>query len=76
MMTKDFRSRARRGAWLTIGCVALLASAAQAQVPGYITVKPDAAAKAFSREVAERIFSNAFTPQRQQAVERSQQSGG
>lgn len=81
-MTMDFRSRVRRyaflgaflGAWLTIGCVVLLVSAAQAQVPGYITARPDAAAKAFGREVAGKIFSNAFTPQRQQAVERSQQS--
>jgi hypothetical protein len=74
-MTKIFRSRVLRAAQvLTIGCTALLASPAQAQVPAYITAKPDAAAKAFSREVAARIFSNALTPMRQQAVTRSQQA--
>jgi hypothetical protein len=44
------------------------------EVPGYITAKPDAIARAFGPAVAQKIFSEAYTPLRQQAIVRSQQS--
>lgn len=44
------------------------------QTPGYITAKPDAIARAFGQNVAQKIFSEAYTPIRQQAIVRSQQS--
>ena len=56
-------------AWLV-----LIASAAAAQTPPYITAKPDGAARAFGNEMARKIFSDAFTPVRQQAVLRSQKT--
>ena len=59
---------------LAIACLAAIAAPASAQTPPYITAKPDAAARAFGADVAKRIFSNAYTPARQQAVLRSQQS--
>ena len=46
----------------------------QQQVPGYITAKPDAVARAFGPAVAQKIFSDAYTPIRQQAIERSQKA--
>lgn len=61
------------GALLVAG-VATFAAPAMAQTPPYITAKPDAAARAFGADVAKRIFSNAYTPARQQAVLRSQKS--
>ena len=55
------------------GAVLLLcAGAVSAQTPAYITAKPDSAARAFGNDVARKIFSNAYTPARQQAVLRSQ----
>lgn len=54
--------------WLT------LAAPAVAQTPGYITAKPDATMRAFGADTARKIFSNAYTPVRQQAVLRSQKS--
>ena len=57
------------------GAVLLLcAGAASAQTPAYITAKPDSVARAFGDDVARKIFSNAYTPARQQAVLRSQKS--
>jgi hypothetical protein len=44
------------------------------EVPGYITAKPDAVARAFGQAVASKIFSEAYTPLREQAIIRSQQS--
>jgi hypothetical protein len=44
------------------------------QVPGYITAKPDVVARAFGQNVAAKIFSDAYTPIRQQAIVRSQKS--
>jgi hypothetical protein len=44
------------------------------QVPGYITAKPDNVLRAFGQGVASKIFSEAYTPIRQQAIVRSQQS--
>ena len=58
-------------------CGALLiacAAPAAAQTPPYIAAKPDSAARAFGDDVARRIFSDAYTPARQQAVLRSQQA--
>lgn len=53
--------------------VVLLSSVTvSAQVPPYITATPEAAARAFGSEVARKIFSDVFTPARQQAVLRSQ----
>ena len=40
----------------------------------YITAKPDERGRAFGNDVARKIFSNAYTPVRQQAVLRSQKS--
>ena len=51
-----------------------LGAAAWAQTPGYITAQPDGVARAFGRDVARKIFSNAYTPVRQQAVLRSQKT--
>jgi hypothetical protein len=59
---------------LLIACLAAFAVPALGQTPAYITAKPDAAARAFGTAVAKRIFSNAYTPARQQAVLRSQKS--
>jgi hypothetical protein len=50
------------------------AAPAQQPVPGYITAKPDAITQAFGPAVAQKIFSDAYTPVRQQAIVRSQQS--
>ena len=44
------------------------------QVPGYITAKPDAVVRAFSQGVASKIFSDAYTNVREQAILRSQKS--
>ena len=52
----------------------LCAGAASAQTPAYITAKPDSVARAFGNDVARKIFSNAYTPARQQAVLRSQKT--
>jgi len=54
------------------GFSALPVLPAGAQTPGYITAKPDAILRVFGKETAGRIFSNAYTPVRQQAVLRSQ----
>jgi hypothetical protein len=57
------------------GAVLLLCTgAASAQTPAYITAKPDSATRAFGKDVAHKIFSNAYTPVRQQAVLRSQKT--
>lgn len=53
-------------------CIA--AAAALAQTPAYITARPDAMVRAFGNDAARKIFSNAFTSVRQQAVLRSQQA--
>jgi hypothetical protein len=50
---------------------AVLAAPARAQVPGYIQADREPVAKAFGKEVADRIFSTAYTPMRQQVVTRS-----
>ena len=55
--------------WLPVGITPSFA-----QAPAYITAKPDAAVRAFGAEAARKIFSNAYTPARQQAVLRSQQA--
>ena len=44
------------------------------QVPGYITAKPDAVVRAFGQGVASKIFSDAYTNVREQAILRSQKS--
>lgn len=44
---------------------------ARADVPAYVKAKPEAAAKAFGAEIAAKIFSDDFTPLRQEAVLRS-----
>ena len=44
------------------------------QIPGYITAKSDAVARAFGPAMAQKIFSDSYTPIRQQAIVRSQQS--
>ena len=49
-------------------------SPALAQTPSYITAKPDAAVRAFGNDTARKIFSNVYTPVRQQAVLRSQKT--
>jgi hypothetical protein len=54
--------------------VSLVAPLAQAQTPRYITAKPDAVARVYGAETALRVFSDAYTPARRQAVLRSQQS--
>ena len=56
------------------GVVSRCAIAASAQTPAYITAKPDAAVRAFGNDVARKIFSDAYTPARQQAVLRSQKA--
>ena len=48
--------------------------AAPAQTPGYITAKPDACCARSAGDAARKIFSNAYTPVRQQAVQRSQKT--
>jgi hypothetical protein len=45
-----------------------------AQTPRYIAAKPDGAVRTFGRDVAGRIFSDAYTPARRQALLRSQQA--
>jgi hypothetical protein len=57
-------------------CAMLLAgtAAALAQTPAYVSAKPDAAVRAFGNDMARKIFSNAYTPLRQQAVLRSQKA--
>jgi hypothetical protein len=63
-----------------IRCVAVVAmvtaaaGAAQAQTPAYIVAKPGAVSKAFGHETMARIFSDSWTPVRQAAVLRSQQT--
>ena len=52
----------------------LCVSAASAQTPAYITAKPDGVVRAYGKDVARKIFSNAYTPARQQAVLRSQKT--
>ena len=59
---------------LTAACLALIASSAVAQTPPYIKARPDGATRAFGSEMARKIFSDAFTPVRRQAVLRSQQA--
>jgi hypothetical protein len=59
---------------LTAAWLALIASSAVAQTPAYIKARPDGAARAFGSEMARKIFSEAFTPVRRQAVLRSQQA--
>jgi hypothetical protein len=56
-------------AWMTCA-----AQPALAQTPAYIAAKPDSTVRAFGREVAGRIFSDAYTPARRQAVLRSQKA--
>jgi hypothetical protein len=51
-----------------------LGAPVSAQTPGYMTAKPDSALRAFGRDVSRKIFSNAYTPARQQAVLRSQKT--
>jgi hypothetical protein len=76
MATRRSYSHSRTGLLgvVTAWAFCCAASAAAAQTPGYITAKPDRTARAFGGEVARKIFSNAYTPARQQAVLRSQKS--
>jgi hypothetical protein len=63
--------------WVSSLCGALLllcVNAASAQTPAYITATTDGVARAFGSDMARKIFSNAYTPARQQAVLRSQKS--
>jgi hypothetical protein len=47
---------------------------ARADAPGYFKARPDAALKAFGPDIASKIFSDDFTPLRQDAVLRSARS--
>ena len=72
----DTIASARR---LTAACAAMLAGmavseGASAQTPAYIRANPDSVTKAFGADTAKKIFSDAFTPLRQRAVVRSQQT--
>lgn len=60
-----------RSAALAIFAVLAGLGAARADVPAYVKAKPDAAIKAFGPEIAAKIFSDDFTPLRQEAVLRS-----
>ena len=59
---------------LLIAWLAIVTAPASAQTPPYITAKPDAVARVFGADVTKRIFSNAYTPARHQAVLRSQKA--
>jgi hypothetical protein len=59
-----------------LAVVAALATivCARADVPAYFKARPDAAVKAFGPEIAGKIFSDDFTPLRQDAALRSARS--
>ncbi len=59
-----------------LACTAVLGGIAyaRAEVPAYISAKPEAAIKAFGPEIAGKIFSDDFTPLRHEAVLRSTQT--
>jgi hypothetical protein len=60
----------RRCATWSIVLLGSIASA-QADVPGYVKARPDAAIKAFGPEIAGKIFSDDFTALRHEALQRS-----
>lgn len=65
----------RRAVLIVAVCAALPAVLpARAQTPRYITAKPDAVARVYGADTALRIFSDAYTPARRQAVLRSQRT--
>lgn len=76
MMTSCMPRCRRRDALAALGAawITSCATPAAAQAPGYITAKPDATVRAFGADVARKIFSDAYTPVRQQAVLHSQKS--
>jgi hypothetical protein len=54
---------------LGVLALALLATApVHAQLPPYIEADPAAVTKAFGKQIADKIFSGAYTPRRQRAV--------
>lgn len=59
-----------------LACMAVLGGVAfaHAGVPAYVTARPDAAIKAFGSEIADKIFSDDFTPLRHEAVLHSTQT--
>ena len=54
-------------AWSIVVLLGGMASA-QADVPGYVKARPDAAIKAFGPDIARKIFSDDFTALRHEAV--------
>ena len=60
-----------KGGILSVVLVTSAFAGAQAQTPTYIQAKSDATIKAFGVDIAGKIFSNAYTPMRQEAVTRS-----
>ena len=57
------------GRFFCLGVLTLVAvPSALAQVPPYIQADPAAVTKALGKQAADKIFSEAYTPMRQQAV--------
>jgi hypothetical protein len=67
-------ARLPKGRILSVVLATSAFTGAQAQVPTYIQARSDATIKAFGADIAAKIFSNAYTPMRQEAVTRSARS--
>lgn len=63
-----------RAALFAFAGVLWLTPKVHAQTAGYITAKPESTVRAFGGDVAKKIFSDAYTPVRQQALLRSQKA--